>query len=231
VTDDANRVNRLYEARFSDQERSAKNRVWEVLCQRFFQRYVPETATVLDLACGFGEFSRNIRAGCKLAVDQNSRVESLLPVDVQFHAASATDLAPIQSSTVDVCFTSNFFEHLPSKKAMDEVLQEVWRVLRDGGTFMALQPNIRYSFRRYWDFYDHSLALSHLSAREGFEMNGFRVVQLIPRFVPFSTKSSLPSHPALVRVYLALPWLWPVFGRQFFIRAVKLDDHPETPGP
>jgi hypothetical protein len=106
---------------------------------------------------------------------------------------------------------------------MDDVLQEVRKVLREGGIFMALQPNIRYAYRRYWDFYDHSLALSHVSASEGFEKNGFRVERLIPRFLPFSTKSVLPSHPVLVRLYLKMPWIWPVFGRQFFILATRID--------
>lgn len=88
-----------------------------------------------------------------------------------------------EDASIDVCFTSNFFEHLPDKAAMDRVLQEVLRVLVPGGTFMAMQPNIRYAPGEYWDFYDHFIPLSHLSAKEGFEKNGYEVDVLIPRFV------------------------------------------------
>ena len=36
-------------------------------------------------------------------------------------------------------------------------------------------PNIRYLADRYWDFYDHHLALSHLSLEEGLVQAGYRV--------------------------------------------------------
>src|SRR5207248_9197018 len=66
------------------------------------------------------------------------------------------------------------------------VLQEARRVLRPGGRFVSMQPNIRYEPAKYWDFYDHLLPLSHLSAEEAFAKNGYRVESVIPRFVPFS---------------------------------------------
>jgi SAM-dependent methyltransferase len=208
----------LYNVRFSDRDRRAKEAIWRVLCECFFQRFAPEDSVVLDLACGFGEFSRYIRAARKIAVDTNPDVETILADDVEFHHGSADDLS---MEEIDVCFTSNFFEHLPDKPAMDRVLKEVLRVLRRGGAFVAMQPNIKYAGGAYWDFYDHVLPLSHLSAREGFEANGFVVERLIPRFVPFSTKSRFPQHPALVRLYLRLPWAWRLLGKQFVIVARK----------
>ena len=207
----------LYRVRFSSEERAARDRLWKVLCSDFFQSLVPADATVLDLACGLGEFTRNIQAARKVAVDLNADARHLLPETVEFHETSATDLSPIAERSIDLCFTSNFFEHLPDKDAMDRVLRGVLRVLKPGGRFVALQPNIRYAGERYWDFYDHVLPLSHLSAREGFEKNGYEVVRLIPRFLPFSTKSALPQHPALVRLYLHVPLAWRLLGKQFLI--------------
>jgi SAM-dependent methyltransferase len=216
-----NEVTTLYRHRFSAREQDAKDRVWQVLVEHFFQRYVKADATVLDLACGYGEFIRHVRAGRKLAVDVNPDSGARLPAPIEFHLGSASRLDFLADDTLDFCFTSNFLEHLPTKTAVDEVLAEVYRALRPGGRFVALQPNIRYAYAEYWDFWDHHTPLSHLSAAEAFSLAGFEVVELIDRFLPFSTKSALPKHPALVRAYLACPWAWRFLGKQFLIVAAK----------
>lgn len=213
------RLTELYRFRFSDSERQRKEKIWAVLCKSYFQQYVKATDTVLDIACGQGEFIRNIRCGRKIAVDLNREVEQNLPAEVEYHCSAADDLAGVATGAVDVCFISNFFEHLPSKDAMDAVLVEVKRVLRKGGMLINMQPNIRYEPGRYWDYYDHLLPLSHMSAAEGLAKNGFVVEQLIPRFLPFTTKSALPQHPLLVRAYLAIPLAWRFMGGQFLVVA------------
>ena len=214
-------VAKLYRHRFSAQEQAAKDRIWQVLVAHFFQRYIAADATVLDLACGYGEFIRHVRAGRKLAVDINADSGSRLGPPIEFHLGPATRLDFLADNSIDFCFTSNFLEHLPSKSVVNDVLAEVHRVLRPGGRFMAMQPNIRYAYAEYWDFYDHHTALSHLSAAEAFSLAGFDVVELIGRFLPFSTKSALPQHPALVRAYLACPWAWRFLGKQFLIVGAK----------
>jgi ubiquinone/menaquinone biosynthesis C-methylase UbiE len=216
----------LYDARFDEADRSAKEVVWRVLCEQFFQRFVQEDDVLLDLACGFGEFSRFIRAGRKLAVDANRRVASLLPDDVEFVLGNALDLSTIEEGSIDICFTSNFFEHLPDRAAMDRVLQEVRRVLRPGGAFVTMHPNIKYSGNKYWDYYDHILPLSHLSTQEAFLKNGYLVEQMIPRFVPLTTRSTYPKHPALISLYLKLPFVWRLLGKQFVIVARKPGAQP-----
>ena len=214
---------RLYRVRFSEAQRTRKDQVWKVLCEHFFQRYVPQGATVLELASGYGEFLRYIGAGRKIAVDLNPESRTFLPPDAEFHLRGADDLSCIDSDSVDVCFSSNFFEHLPTKEVLDRVLKEALRILRPGGIYVAMQPNLRYAPGEYWDYYDHVLPLTHLSCREAFEKNGFVVTELIDRFVPFSTSSKLPQHPALVRLYLALPLAWRLLGRQFVIVGRKAE--------
>jgi SAM-dependent methyltransferase len=208
---------RLYEIRFSEADRERKDQIWKVLCERFFQAYVARDATVLDLACGYGEFVRHIQAGRKIAIDLNAAAALDLPDDVEFHTGSAENLSAISSDSVDVCFSSNFFEHLPSKEVLDRVLAEALRVLKPGGLYVAMQPNLRYAPGEYWDYYDHVLPLTHLSCREAFAKAGFEIRELIDRFVPFSTASHLPQHPMLVRLYLACKPVWRLLGRQFVI--------------
>lgn len=207
----------LLEHRFGREARRSRERVWRVLCEDFFQRYVGPDDTLLDLGCGFGEFSRFVGAGRKIAVDLDPAAGEALPGDVEFHPGDARSLDFLAGGSVDVCFTSNFFEHLPSKPELDRVLAEVHRVLRAGGRLVALQPNIRYAPGAYWDFYDHHLPLSHLSCSEAFALAGFEVIERIPRFLPFTTRSRLPQHPPLVRLYLRLPPLWRLLGGQFLI--------------
>jgi ubiquinone/menaquinone biosynthesis C-methylase UbiE len=210
-------LDKLYRVRFSDADRARKDAIWQVLCERFFQAYVAPQDTVLDLACGYGEFTRHIRAARKIAVDLNPDAARFLPPGVEFHLASAADLAAIPDASVDVCFSSNFFEHLPSKEVMDQVLREALRVLKPGGRYVAMQPNLRYAPGEYWDYYDHVLPLTHLSCYEAFAKAGYEVVELIDRFVPFSTASRLPTAPWLVRCYLAFRPAWRLLGRQFVI--------------
>jgi ubiquinone/menaquinone biosynthesis C-methylase UbiE len=218
---DGDELTKLYKQRFSARDRERKDRIWKVLCQHYFQQFVEPTATVLDLACGQGEFIRHITCAAKIAVDLNQEVAQILPSSIRFVCARADDLVEIVDECVDVCFVSNFFEHLEDKHQMDAVLKEIKRVLRPGGRVIIMQPNIRFEPARYWDFYDHVLPLSDRSTAEGLSQNGFEVVKIVPRFVPFTTKSPLPQHPLLVRAYLLLPPIWKLLGGQFVIVARK----------
>lgn len=210
-------LQKLYRIRFSDADRAKKDAIWRVLVEDFFQKYVAPTDTVLDIACGYGEFTRHIRAGRKIAVDLNPDAARFLPAGAEFHLASAEDLSAIATGSVDVCFSSNFFEHLPSKETLDRVLRETLRVLKPGGRYVAMQPNLRYAPGEYWDYYDHVLPLTDRSCFEAFAKAGYEVVELIDRFVPFSTSSRLPQAPWLVRCYLAFRPAWRLLGRQFVI--------------
>lgn len=212
----------LYRHRFSASELPAKNALWKTLCESHFQKYVnPQSDTVLDLACGYGEFINNIRAARKLAVDLNPDSPRAVADDVVFHAVAASALDPIADSSVDIVFTSNFFEHLPDKAALQEVLGEVRRVLKPGGRLIAMGPNIRYLPGAYWDFIDHHLPLSERSMVEALQLAGLHPDRVVGRFLPYTTQSRLPQSGWLVRIYLALPLVWRFLGKQFLVVAVK----------
>jgi hypothetical protein len=63
---------RLYALRFSAEEKARKAAVWRVLCRSFFQRYVDESDTVLDIGAGYCEFVNHIVCRRKLARDLRS---------------------------------------------------------------------------------------------------------------------------------------------------------------
>jgi ubiquinone/menaquinone biosynthesis C-methylase UbiE len=211
----------MYRERFGATKLETRRRVWSVLCRSFFDDLVGKNSDVLDLGCGYGEFINNIRARRKIAVDLNPDARSHLDKDITFILSPGTDLSPVPDANVDVVFASNFLEHLPSKAECDVVFAEIKRVLRPGGRFIAMGPNIRYAYKNYWDFYDHQLPLSDRSLEEGLKTSGFGVVRNIPRFLPFTMQSSLPTADALIKIYLAMPLFWRLFGRQFLIIGQK----------
>lgn len=214
-------VAKIYKERFEQTGLERRDRVWKVLCRHFFDRRVPENGTVLDLACGYGEFINNIRAGRKIAVDLNPDAPKHLAPGIAFWNIPATEFSTVGREVADVVFTSNFLEHLRDKKECDDVFGAVHGMLKPGGKFIILGPNIRFAYRQYWDFYDHYLPLSHLSLAEGLRIAGFRIEENIPRFLPYTMNNNAPTHDLLVRAYLALPLAWRVLGKQFLVTAVR----------
>ena len=211
----------IYRERFSDTGFAKRDRVWKVLCGSFFNSLIGQDKTVLDLACGYGEFINNVAARKKIAVDLNSDAKIHLHPEVQFVLSEAGNLSDIPDGSIDAVFTSNFLEHLPDKTACNNVFAEIFRILNSQGRFIILGPNIKYAYREYWDYFDHYLPLSHLSLEEGLKQAGFKVTKNIPRFLPYTMKSSVPSAPWLVRLYLMLPLAWRFMGKQFLVIAEK----------
>jgi SAM-dependent methyltransferase len=214
-------LEKLYEVRFPERELRARDRIWQVLCNDFFSQYVRPTDTVVDLACGYGEFINNIRAAQRIALDVNPGARRHLHEDVTFFNQSCEHLQCLADESVDVVFESNLFEHFPTKDVLTQVVRGVRTKLRPGGRLIMMQPNIRYVGGAYWDFYDHFIPLTHLSCAELLHNCEFTIERMIPRFLPYTTKSALPQHPALVALYLRLPLVWRVLGKQFLIVAVK----------
>lgn len=216
-----NNLSSLYKIRFSEQELPRKNEIWQVICTDFLQKFIKTTDTVIDIACGYGEFINNIQAGSKIAVDLNPDAKKFLAADIKFHQCMATDLGTLIQQEADVVFTSNFLEHLPDKRTLDQLLEQVFISLKPNGKYLILGPNLRYLPGAYWDFYDHHLGLTHLSLCEALQLKGFKITLCIDRFLPYTTQGALPTHPKLVKLYLKLPWAWRILGKQFFIVAQK----------
>lgn len=212
---------KLYRGRFTQDELEGKRQLWQALYDGFFRKMIKRNDTVLDLGAGSCEFINACHASNKIAVDLNPETKRHAR-DAQVVLAPADQMAEIGDGSVDVVFTSNFFEHLPDKRALIDTLGECGRVLRSNGKLLVLMPNLRYVGHRYWDYFDHHLPLTHHSLAEGLTMAGFEVDRVTPRFVPYTVKDSpLKVRAPLVRWYLRLPVLWPLLGRQMFIAAHK----------
>jgi SAM-dependent methyltransferase len=210
---------RIYRLRF-EKNQAYRQQVWQVLVARFFQKYVRPSDAVLDLGCGYGEFINQIRCGARFGMDLNPESPRHLAAGITFLPQDCSEPWALPDGELDLVFTSNFFEHLPSKSALAKTLDQAHRCLKPGGRLIALGPNIKYVPGAYWDFWDHYLELTELSLSEGLRNHGFEIERCVPKFLPY-TMANAPQYPLiLLRLYLALPLAWKILGRQFLLVAV-----------
>ncbi len=217
---DALALKDIYERRFIPTRERRKD-VWSVLVREIFQPLISPDAVVLDLGCGYGEFINQIRAGRKLAMDLNPDSAAHLSTGVEFLRQDCSQPWAVEPGSLDWIVTSNFFEHLPDKSCLEDTLVQAHRALKLGGRIWCMGPNINALPGKYWDFWDHHLALSNHSMVEVLALKGFVIESCVPRFMPY-TMIGGPNFPLwVVRFYLHCPWAWIFFGRQFLIRARK----------
>jgi SAM-dependent methyltransferase len=211
-------LKRIYSQRFSGAT-DYRNKVWQILIRHFFCKFIPLDATILDLGCGYGEFINNVQAACKYGMDLNPDSPTRLNPDVKFLYQDCSERWQIPDHSLDVVFTSNFFEHLPDKTSLGKTLDEVHRCLKPGGSIIAMGPNIKYLPGAYWDFWDHYLPLTDLALTEALETREFKTDVCIGRFLPYTMAGKRQTPAAIIKAYLALPVAWPFFGKQFLVVA------------
>jgi SAM-dependent methyltransferase len=209
-----------YQQRFAARARY-RDSVWQVLVRDFFQNYVDPSGAVLDLGCGWGEFIRHIDARRRIAMDLNPDMPSRVGSGVETILQDCSQTWPVANASLDVVFTSNFLEHLPDKDALRRTLQEAWRCLKTGGHIICLGPNIRFLHGAYWDFWDHLLPLTDRSMVEILTLTGFAVERVEPRFLPYSMSQGFTPPIGFIPLYIRLPFLWRILGKQFLVVARK----------
>jgi len=209
-------LKRMYEARFAGRF-VYRDKVWQALIEHYFSRFVPSDAVVLDLGAGFGEFINNVSCKKKYAMDLNPDTRQSVAPDVEVFTQDCSEPWPLPDGSLDVLFTSNFFEHLPTKELLARTIREARRCLKPGGRLIAMGPNIKYVPGAYWDFWDHYLPLTELSLAEGLTQEGFVIEERLDKFMPF-TMADGPQYPIFfVSAYLKLPLAWRIFGKQFLV--------------
>jgi len=128
---------------------------------------------------------------------------------------------PIEDGALDVVFTSNFLEHLPSKELVDKTLREAFRCLKRGGKIICLGPNIKFVPGSYWDYWDHFIPITEESIAEVLSLKGFKVTRKIDRFLPYTMSGGNNPPLIAVRLYLKIAFAWRFFGKQFLVIAEK----------
>lgn len=207
---------KYYEARFVFDKGRAK--VWKAI-NEYLQKFVPKSASVLDIGCGYADFINGITAENKFAVDLNSDMAQYITDNsVKFTAQSVLDEFPVDNDSLDIVFASNLFEHFDDEE-LSKLISNVTQKLKSGGRLILVQPNIYYAYREYWDDYTHKKAFSHVSLNDFLVSSGLDVVHIKKRFIPFSLKSRLPKSYLLTKMYLHSPFK--PMGKQMLLVAQK----------
>ena len=209
-------LRKLYAARF-EPSREYRRAVWRVLVSEVFSKHIGAQDTVLDLGCGYGEFINQVRCGRRFAMDLNPDAAEMLEEGVKLLAQDCSAPWPLEDNSLDVVFTSNFFEHLPDKPTLARTLAQAHRCLRPGGKLLAMGPNIRLVDGAYYDFWDHHIELTERSLAEALVLQGFAVEVCLGRFMPYTMSDGRQFPVFFVKLYLRLPWAWRIFGKQFLV--------------
>ncbi len=180
---------------------SGRVKVWKAICE-YLQKYIKISDTVVDLGSGYCDFINNINAFKKYAVDINPDGYKFCNKNVRFINSSIKKIKHLKSNSINVIFASNLLEHFDDNE-LNDALSEFNRILRVGGTIILMQPNFKYAYKEYFDDYTHKKIFTHISLRDYFEANGYKAIDVLPKFLPFSLKSRLPKSYFLTKIYLA----------------------------
>lgn len=217
-----NKLKEIYQKRFN-KEIKERDAIWQVLCRYFIQKFIPNRkGTIIDLGAGYCEFINNIDCRKKYAYDLNEDVKKYARKGVNIVHDNWQNMGKhFRANSIDYVFMSNFLEHLKNRDEIIAVFDSIRRTLKKGGRVLILQPNIRFLYDAYWDFFDHNIPLSDKSVVEALTFSGFRIIKNYPKFLPYTTKSRYPKNGFIVWLYLHLPFTFSIFGKQAFLVAEK----------
>jgi SAM-dependent methyltransferase len=210
---------RLYEYRFRNVDQRRRDAVWAAVAPMIHD-LLNRPARVLDPGAGRCEFINASPATERWAVDAVAYQAGVAREGTHVVIADVMQ-AELPPDYFDGVFVSNLLEHLASQEEVASFLAKIYGCTRPGGRIAVMGPNFRYCTKQYFDFADHTVALTERAAEEHLYAAGFDIVAVHPRFLPYTFTGRLPSHPLLVRAYLRLPIAWRVFGKQFLVIAER----------
>ena len=212
---------KVYEFRFAGLSQVKKDATW-ALVTRWIESKLGNPRSVLDPAAGRGEFIISSRAPERWACDlSDQRTSWPTGITTRFGDIYKVDLP---EKHFDLIFVSNFLEHLATPDDVFQYLLQLRKSLKPDGKLAIMGPNFRFSANEYYDFADHLLPLSDRTVEEHLAAVDMKCERIIPRFLPLAFRSQRFSHPLLVKLYLAVPFFWRFYGKQFFIVATRTNN-------
>lgn len=198
-----------------------RTKVWREITG-YLKKFIPANASVLDLGAGYCDFANNIKAGKVLAVDTSPESKNYAKPGISFLSSVCWELKPVANLSVNVVHASNLLEHLDDDE-LKKTMLEVRRVLKKDGLLILLQPNFKYTYKKYFDDPTHKKIFTDVSLENFLESHNFEVIHKKPKFLPFSVKSKpsfVPVSSALIKFYIYSPFK-PFAGQMLFIARKK----------
>jgi ubiquinone/menaquinone biosynthesis C-methylase UbiE len=203
-----------------DQKRTV---LWDTLCKKVFNSYVPEGGTVVELGAGWCDFINNIHAQKKIAVDIWPGIENHKSGDIETFVSDVTSIPFVADKSTDLIFASNLVEHLTREQTL-QMLEECARIISKNGYLILVQPNFRLSYKKYFDDYTHVAIWTDTGMVAFLESLGWTVAKAQGKFLPLTVKSKFPVSSLLIRVYLRSPFK-PLAGQMLIVaRYSKITD-------
>lgn len=116
-----------------------------------FDKYINKDDTILDIGCGAGRTTINLyKRGYKniIGLDLSTSLIAYANnyikennMDINFVVGDATELEYPENAFDVVIFSFNGMQCIPGKKNRDNVLKEVYRVLKSGGIYIFTAHN------------------------------------------------------------------------------------------
>lgn len=180
--------------------------LWQVLSE-YLARYIPPTASVLELGAGYCDWINAVRAAHKVALDVWDEMPRYAASDVRAICHDLTQgLDILGDARFDAVLASNVLEHFEPDTAA-RLVTEVFGHLNGGGRFIIIQPNFRFAYRRYFDDYTHRSVFTDVSLPNLLRALGFEIERVDARFMPYSLQGKGRfARARLIRAYLNSPY-------------------------
>ena len=138
-------------------------------CRELFSKY-PITSKILDVGCGNGDFTTELLnmgfdvQGIDIG-DSNPLGERFTKVDIQHQKY------PFPDNHFEIVFSKSVIEHL---REPDYMVDEIYRILKPGGTFICLTPSWKHSHKeQFYIDHTHVTPFTRHSLETICELSGF----------------------------------------------------------
>jgi len=110
-----------------------------------FKRYVDDAEVIVDVGCGAGAFSKALAYEERLVIALDIEKRLLKEVEGSYIERMCADAhnPPLRDGSVDCVLSISLLEHLKDPRRS---VEELYRVLRYGGTAIIRLPNLQYPF-------------------------------------------------------------------------------------
>lgn len=179
----------------------------EKFCEHLFSEF-PKDSKLLDVGCGNGDFTLELENlglnvyGIDISEEHNLG-DKFTKVNIQ------TDKYPFPDNHFDLIFSKSVIEHL---REPDFLFDEVYRVLKPGGTFVCLTPSYKHSYKeQFYIDHTHVTPFTRHSLETLCELSGFEAKCEYLYQLPFLWKYKflLP----FVRLFSLLPLPYRPFSK------------------